>query len=429
MHLYNYYNFNKINILNILISIIPLSLILGNLTINILLTLICIVGILNFGKKIFFIKKKIYQYLIYLFFIFLILTTIQNNLKLIDSNQLYKEHIFKSLFYLRFLLLFLIINRLVEEEKFNIKLFFISCSFFSLIISIDIIIQFFLKKNIIGLPIVLEGRPSSFFKEELIAGGFLQKFLMFLIFFIIILKKNITKTNIFFLITFCICFIPVFLTGNKMPTIIFFISGILFFIMEKKFKEIIIIFIFALSFVFLIINQSSNSRIKSNIKILIQETAFLVQELPNLVLNNTTSRDYIWKSGYLIHFNTGIQIWKQSKIFGNGLKSYRLKCTYKNHQTCNTHPHNYLIEILVDTGIVGFLLIYTLFIVGLINFLKFYFLVNDKNIKNISFVFFVLIFFEFFPFRSSGSFFTTNNSIFIFTILPIFLNFDKLKKL
>ena len=326
------------------------------------------------------------------------------------------------------MLLFLIVNKLVENEKFNTKLFFISCSFFSLIISIDIIIQFFLKKNIIGLPIIIEGRPSSFFKEEPIAGGFLQKFLMFLIFFVIFLKKK-TKTNLFVLIMFCICFIPIFLTGNKMPTIIFFMSGILFFIMEKKFKEIIIVSIFTLSFIFLIFNQSSNSRIKYNVKILMHETIYIIQELPNLAFNNYISRDYIWKSGYLIHFNSGIQIWKQNKISGNGLKSFRLKCTYENYQTCNTHPHNYLIEILVDTGVVGFLLIYALFILGLINFLKFYFSENDKNIKNIAFVFFVLIFFEFFPLRSSGSFFTTSNSIFIFTILPIFLNFDKLKKL
>lgn len=429
MHLYKQFNFNKINLLNLLISAIPLSLILGNLSTNIVLTLIVLVGILNFGKKIFFIKKKIYKYLIYLFFIFLILTTLQNNLKLIDSNQLYKEHIFKSLFYLRFLLLFLIVNKLVEDEKFNTKLFFISCSFFSLIISIDIIIQFFLKKNIIGLPITLEKRPSSFFKEELIAGGFLQKFSIFLIFFLISIKKNITNTNLFFLVMFCICFIPIFLTGNKMPTIIFFMSGILFFLMKKKYKEIIILSLFTLSFVLLIINQPSNSRIKSNVIILIQETKFLVQELPNLVLNNYMNKDYQWRTGYLIHFYSGIQIWKQNKISGNGLKSFRLKCTYENYQTCNTHPHNYLIEILVDTGVVGFLLIYTLFVLGLINFLKFYFSENDKNIKNIAFVFFVLIFFEFFPLRSNGSFFTTNNSIFIFTILPIFLNIDKLKKL
>ena len=58
MHLYNRFNFNKINLLNLLISAIPFSLILGNLSTNIVLTLIVLVGILNFGKKIFFIKKK-----------------------------------------------------------------------------------------------------------------------------------------------------------------------------------------------------------------------------------------------------------------------------------------------------------------------------------------------------------------------------------
>ena len=183
------YILNKTNIINFLISFLPLSLILGNLVTNINIVLICLIGIFIYKKKIFIIKTNFYIFFIYIFFFYLIIITIINNYPVLNENELYKDHIIKSFFYLRFLILFLVVNKLAENNDFNTKMFFISCSFFSLIISVDIVVQFFLKKNIIGFPIS-NGRPSSFFNQENIAGGYLQKFSLFLIFLLSIKKKS-----------------------------------------------------------------------------------------------------------------------------------------------------------------------------------------------------------------------------------------------
>ena len=134
-----------------------------------------------------------------------------------------------------------------------------------------------------------------------------------------------------------------------------------------------------------------------------------------------------FRSGYLIHFNSGIQIWKENKIFGKGLKSFPLNCKYGDNQTCNTHPHNYIIEIMLDTGLVGLILIYSVFLISLMNFLKFYFLKYNERIKLLTLPFFLIIFFEFFPFRSTGSFFTTSVSTIIFLFLDFFLKLKKIK--
>lgn len=168
---------------------------------------------------------------------------------------------------------------------------------------------------------------------------------------------------------------------------------------------------------------------KSNIYSMIQESKYILLNGPRLFLKDELDKNYTWHTGYLIHFYSGIKIWEQKKIIGNGLKSFRLKCTYENFQTCNTHPHNYFIEILIDMGLIGIILIYAIFFVGLANFFKLYLLNKNKHNKYISYIFFLLIFFEFFPIRSTGSFFTTTNSIFIFSILAIFLNVEKIKKL
>jgi len=71
--------FNYNNLINILIAAIPLSLILGNLIVNINIILICILGVAIYKFNTFQINRKKYQYLIYSFFLYLILITLYQN--------------------------------------------------------------------------------------------------------------------------------------------------------------------------------------------------------------------------------------------------------------------------------------------------------------------------------------------------------------
>ena len=59
------------NLLNIIISIIPLSIILGSLAININVVLICLLGIVTYKSRIFKMEHRIFLYLIYFFFFLL----------------------------------------------------------------------------------------------------------------------------------------------------------------------------------------------------------------------------------------------------------------------------------------------------------------------------------------------------------------------
>lgn len=424
---------NKINILNLFISIIPLSLILGNLATNINIILICVLGIVVYGKKVFQINQKIYQVLIYLFFIYLILITFINNWDLLKINEIYKINLYKSFFYLRFLILFLIITKLIDDNQFRTDFLFISCAFFSFLVSIDIIIQIVLKKNMIGIELYQGERASSFFGNELIAGGYIQKFSLFFIFFFAIKFKEKIKSNFLIILFFFLFLIPIIFTLNRMPLIIFLLSIFFYFIIEKKIKEISLIIILPVITIGILSIYSSKytvtDKFMDSFKNLQIETKDIIINVKDLFLNNELTSKSFETAGYIIHFNSGVQIWKKNKILGHGLKSFRLNCSYEKNQTCNTHPHNYFIELMVDTGVIGLTIIYAIFIIGILNFLKYY--SNEKiiNCKLTSSVFFLLIFFEFFPFRTSGSFFTTNNSTFIFLILAIFLNIKKLKKL
>ena len=422
-------NFNKIEILNLLICTIPLSLILGNLATNINILLICLLGLVCFGKKIFFFHdKKISFYLLYFFFFYLIIVTFGNNITKIYQNDLYYDHLIKSILYLRFLILFLVINKLAEKREFNTKYFFLSCAFFSLIISLDVVYQFIFKKNILGFPITND-RPSSFFGEENIAGNFIQKFILFFIFYYASKIKNTNNVYRFIFISSIFFLIIIIFTANKMAIIIFIFSIISFYLIEKKFKQLLLIFFISSFLLFSFSKIVISKRLHTDINFFFTETSNIVRHAPSLFISGKLNPESKWGTGYLIHFNTGIQIWKKNKIFGNGLKSFRLKCKYGNNQTCNTHPHNYFIELLVDTGFIGLLVICLIIFFGLKNFFLFFLKNKTLHARLTTSVFFLLIFFELFPFRSTGSFFTTSNSIFIFLMLAIILNVEKIKKL
>ena len=418
----------KIVLINYLIALLPLSLILGNFAVNLNIIIICLIGLWINGKNNFLIKDKLCHYFIYSFFFYLIIITFINNIEYFETNYIYKTHFLKSIYFLRYLIFFLVINKLAEKNMLNLKYFFYSATFFVFLLGIDILIQVFIGKNLLGYKITAN-RPSGFFGDEHIAGGYFQRFVFFLIFLLIIkLRDNFKRYTAFILLSFMFL-VPIILTGNRMPMLIYVASCLIFLILEKKFKEIILFFLLCILTTSLILKFQLVSHLNVQLTNFYTDTRTMIVHGPKLFyLKNYDHKDINFRSGYLIHFNSGIQIWKKNKIFGNGLKSLPVNCKYRNNQTCNSHPHNYFIQILMDAGIVGLLLIYTVFFIGFLKFLKFYFFSNDQKTKYFFFPFFIITFFEFFPLRSSGSFFSTSNSVVIFFMLAVLLNFQQIKK-
>ena len=455
--LINKKKFTNYNLINLLIALVPLSLILGNLIVNLNIVLICLVGITIYKLDTFKIDKKIYQYLIYTFFGYLILITLISYLPLIENNtekmfpnnisfkEDYLENIFKVFFFLRFLILFLIITKLIEKNHFNLKIFFISCAFFSSVIAIDILIQISFGRNLLGN--TYEYRPTSFFNDEDVAGGFLQKFSLFFVFFASFLNTSKNKKNYHMIFAFIVFFIIIVLVNNRMPIIFFIGSFFIFIFLNKNFKTMMFAFFFELlTFITLNIFSEKLSKTYSSFYANIRQ---IVVSAPSLFYKSKAEGE-VWYNftpetlkaaglsfdkeiipfahGYTILFNSGIQLWKEKKIFGQGLKSFKFNCTRGKNTTCSTHPHNYFIEIALDTGLVGLILIYSIFFLSMIDFTRFYKNNSDFNSKLISLPFFLIIFFEFFPIRGSGSFFTTSNSTVIFLMLPVLIGLSNSKK-
>jgi O-antigen ligase len=411
----NYFNYN--NLINILISLIPFSLIIGNSAINLNIILICILGVIIYRFDTFKINKKIYQYLIYSFFLYLIIITLIKNIPNINESELYREHILKSFFFLRFLILFFVISKLVEKNHFNKRLFFLSCSFFSFLVAVDIIIQIIFGKNLLGFE--YDYRPTGFFGSEEIAGSYLQKISLFLIFFSAFLTKNKNVKFKYIYITFLFFFICLILINNRIPTLMFLCSFFIFLFITKKFKIIIYGILFSTALLFTA--YKSVERLNASFISFYGNSKYLLTTAPRLFYHKEVPEIINYGTGHLIIFNSGIQQWKKNKIFGSGLKSFKLNCTYDHNQTCTSHPHNYFIEIALDMGLVGLVLIYLFFLISLFDYFKFYKKNQNFNSTLISLPFFLILLFEFFPIRSTGSFFTTNNAVIIFFMLAVFI--------
>ena len=187
-------------LLNWLIYLFPLSYIIGNFFINASIVLISITGLILYKWKIFDFKKDSFLFLISSFFLIIIISTYFESISNPENVKFYK-----SIIFLRYFILLLVVRYALINEHINLKKFLISCLICSSIVSLDVILQFITGKNIIGLKSTALHR-SSFFGSEAIAGGFIQRFSVLGFFFSLILFNKTYSKIISPSVFLCVCF-------------------------------------------------------------------------------------------------------------------------------------------------------------------------------------------------------------------------------
>jgi O-antigen ligase len=424
MYLLKKFPISKSNYLSLLLSLMPLSFIAGNMIININIILLIVSAILIFGKKIFEIEFFFLDKIIILFFILILLTAFVNDYYFYTIKLAWKGYfstITKSIFFFKYLLLYIILRYLIEKEVIKLKFFFITCSLSSLFVSFDVIYQFLNGKDIFGFKII-GNKLGGPFGDELIAGGYIQKFSIFSFFVIPLFysKKFSNYLKYLIPILLIIFLIGIILSGNRMPLLMFIFSVFLITVFQKQTRKYFISFsvIFTLTF-FLIFNF--NSKVNKNFK----SFYFQVSEIAILTINNDLNNTKA--PPYLKEFLTFYDTWLMHKYIGGGIKNFRWYCHHrapgmstKKGFICNMHPHNYYLEILTETGLIGFSLISLFFLLTLyLTFYKKYISRSSLRYNNIIIPFIFLFFIEIFPLKSTGSFFTTGSTTYLFLITGI----------
>ena len=434
---------NIYNTLTLLIAIIPFSFIAGNLVLNLNIVILIIIALITFRGKIFKFKYDLIDKLILVFFAYIISISLINFFSNLseNNNDLDLMILKKSFFYLRFLILYFVIRYLLRENKINFKVLFFSASICCLFVCLDIIYQYFFGFDIFGIEYVDRRRMSGPFGDELIAGSYIQRFSLFLIFSVFLIERVKNKKIHFLLVSNIILLLifSIILSGNRMPLILLLFTFSLIFIVENYLRKFFIPFIIISIISFLSVynfNQSYKKHINRYYDRVTEFVIFFsdIYSKDKETKNRYDSKRYVININgkkvqipnvYVKEFEAGYKTWLLNKFVGDGVKSFKKNCQMTNVINCGPHPHNYYLEILADLGLVGLILLLLISFISIYKSLKMKFSYLDKRYQYFITPFIFLFFVEIFPIRTTGSFFSTGNATYFFLILSILIALSK----
>ena len=388
--------------------IVP-SLVTGPFVADLIVSLSSIFFIyLLYKKKVKIYLNSFYIKLSIIWFIYIILNSLFSSNILISLES--------SLFYIRFFLFSLLILYFIKKnQKYLIYTFNIILITMCILI-FDSFFQYIFDYNLIGFN--KHVRVTSFFYKEEVLGGYLSRLFPYFLSIYLFINNQKIKNNYFTLIIFyALLIISIFIAGERSGVVYVFISSLLiFFLLDLKKIQLIAVVITI--FLYILINQINNSSFERIINYSI------------LQLTEKTERLSIFSVQHETLYFTSFKMFKDHIFFGIGPKNYRHFCNKEEYITtsaidptfssCQTHPHNYYLQVLSETGIIGFILLLILYFRVcyeiIINFVhKYYKKIKTKNFSLLCL--YICFFTYFFPFIPTGSFF--NNWLSILNYLPL----------
>jgi O-antigen ligase len=401
-------------ILSLLVSAIVPGLVAGAAVLEVFIFFSCLVFFFLNWKRLaldYYSTKFFIIFLIFYFFLIL--------------GSLLSEHVLNSirstLFYFRFGILILIIWYLLDHYKNFKYLFFCSITVTILVLLFYTCLQLFILHNSVD-----DMRISGLFGTELIQGGFLLRLTPIFVICYWYNKKYLNSNfDLFFYLILILNLILIILSGERASFFMTLLGLFMSFIFFKiNLKKVIIFSLLFSSLCILTITIYPKSK-----KRIFEET--FSQVFP---LSDTKEiKIKIFSEGHEQHIRSAALMFSQNPFIGVGVRNFRLECKkeiYKNigEFHCTTHPHNTYLQILSETGLIGFSF-FLLFLIFL--FMKIYELLKNIYIKNERVnvplgVCFIIILINFFPFTTTGSFF--NNWLSTLYFIPAGFLFHEIYK-
>ena len=397
----------KLNI--ILISLIPLSLIIGPSIslINIILIGLFFIFFYFTDKtlKLPLDKSLIALILIYIYLLFNSFISLDHSLG-----------IHRNVGFFRFIIFFLAIN--YAFFRINEKKILIFWLVVLTLVLIDSFVELIFGTNLLGYGEEYRNRVVSFFKDEPIVASYLNGFILICFGFLLNNFKNFNNLQkAFFTILILSFLICILLTGERSNAIKIFIG------------------FFILCFMIDFINIRLKLTVASILIVLVSAVVYNSDYLQNRyggqlftqLIDSDLRSNFIKNNIYFNHHNSGIEVFKSKPLFGVGNKNYRkatcenLKKKENSKLICSTHPHQIYIEFLSEHGIFGTIILLSLIFYLMFKNLKIIFI--SRNYIQVGALAYMLI--SLIPLLPSGSFFNDFNLTLFFINLSILYAVNK----
>ena len=404
-------------------------------------------------------NKKYYVFKNIFFYIFLSFCLVCIFSSLMSDDILHSFE--SSLFYFRIGIFSLLISYLIKNDEDIFTYFFYTIVFTFCVIIFYAIIQYLLQLN------THPSRVSSFFGDELIMGSYLSRLLPLTI-ALFLFKSNKTKIGKYaFTIFLSFTYFSIFLSGERAA--FFYVNmSILFMCLFIRISlKWLLLFTISTIFIFytLIVNLNyptgdnlvnrytrnimnqmnikkefynkigfeeklSNSNKKKELKIDLKATenkqeqkkveqSFAKEE--GIVISK---KIFLFTAGHDSLYRTAFNMFLDRPIIGHGPKMFRVKCSDPKYAEgvapCMTHPHNFYIQLLAETGIIGFSFLFFLFIYLIFissKYFYYFFFKKEKIYSNYQICLLACLLITVWPFIPNGNFF--NNYLMILYCLPL----------
>tara|TARA_B100001093_G_C26826039_1_gene1014043 strand:+ start:1154 stop:2404 length:1251 start_codon:yes stop_codon:yes gene_type:complete len=395
---------NKVLINLIIVSIIPF-LILGPFFPDLIVS----VSVLVF--LYYLLKHNDFYYLNNLPFIIFLLFCIFSTLVSLEAEDK-SLSVKSSFFYFRIGVFSCLICYLIDKNKSILNYFYYALILCFSALVVDGYFQYFTRINLLGLEII-ENRISSFFGDELIMGSYLSR--LFPLLFALFLIKKKHKLEVYFIgILFILVDILIYMSGERTAFFFLNLSTIFIIILIKKYQKFrLVTFIIAIICIIVLSLNSSN----------LSERMFLTPA-KNMGLIETTSQPSIFTPTHDSLLKTALKMYLDKPIFGHGPKMFRVKCSDSKYsigeEPCSTHPHNFYVQLLAETGIIGFFFLFTAFCYvaySALRQLKTILLKQKRYLTDYQVCLLAGILITIWPFSPNGNFF--NNWLIIVYSLPV----------